>query len=107
MDKGRINKTRQKLHPKKYAFDDRQDPNNNIPYARHSILRRHIQQIGRSVWCIHGGGLKGHSKHNQTNESPNNQEEDQRDIKRNANLQSSGWLKVDEMVEVETASAQK
>ena len=75
---GKKDKTHQKSHLERYASDDRQDPNNDSPYAHHCSLRRHTQQTERSVWCIHEGQAK-HSKHNHTNEAPNNQEDDQKD----------------------------
>ena len=80
MDAGRRDETRQKSHLEKYASDDRQDPNNDIPYAHHYSLRRHTQQTERTVCCVHEA-REEHSKHNQTNEAPNNQENDQKDAR--------------------------
>ena len=80
MDAGRRDETHQRSHPEKYASDDRWDPNIDSPYAHHCIRERHTPQTERLVWCVHEGQAK-HSKRNQTNEAPNNQENDQKDAR--------------------------
>ena len=85
MDAGRRDEIHQRSHPGKYASDDRQDPNTDSPYAHHYIQERHTQQTEQSVWCVHEGQAK-HSKHNQTNEAPNNLENDQKDAQEEYHL---------------------
>ena len=80
MDAGKRDETHQKSHPGKYASGDRQDPNTDSPYAHQCIRERHTQQTEQKVWCVFEGQGE-HSRHNQTNEALNNQEDDQKDAR--------------------------